>query len=201
MVTRYDFDGVNLDRVRFPASDWCYCSWCKERFRTDTGTVLTAFDSGTSEALAFLEWKRRINLKAAETICRAIRDARPGMPITAYVVAPDDKDDKAQSWELWVRNGLVDAVAVSMYERNISKPAEQARLLLRGHENRLLCAIRCDFEDRSIYLRNLAASRVVSPLGQFTWHAGTLPDDLSAISEGPYRLPASPPWKSATPPQ
>jgi uncharacterized lipoprotein YddW (UPF0748 family) len=185
-VTSYAFDGVNLDRMRFPSSSYCYCNWCREHFRNDTGQSLDEVARSKEVAAKFLEWKREQNARAVATVSVAVRKARPGIPVTAYVVGPAEKDDKAQSWEVWVKRGFVDAVGVSMYGPDIRPTIEQAVELLGGKKDQLICAISCDLPDPSYYLRNIHYAREATPLGQFTWYADKLDDDFEGLKSGPY---------------
>ncbi len=189
-VAKYPFDGVNLDRLRFPTGEYCHCSWCKHTSQKDTGLPLARFDAGTSEALKWLEWKREQNAQGVTTIRKLIHEARPGLPITAYVVGPDEMNEKAQSWDLWVSRGLVEAVAVSMYGADIRPTMQRVLPLLGGRTDKLVCAISCDLPHTSLYLRNIAWGREAAALGQFTWHAGKVQDDLPGLVAGPYAAPA-----------
>jgi uncharacterized lipoprotein YddW (UPF0748 family) len=50
-VTRYPkAHGVNLDRIRYADANYCYCDYCKEHFKADTGIELTKFAEGTDQA-------------------------------------------------------------------------------------------------------------------------------------------------------
>ncbi|MGI8906121.1 MAG: glycoside hydrolase family 10 protein [Candidatus Sumerlaeaceae bacterium] len=191
MVEKYEFDGVNLDRMRFPSSSYCHCAWCKEHFREDVGIELRRFPDGSEEARKFLEWKREQNARSIGVVHRAVRKLRPRMPITAYVVGPAEKDDKAQSWELWVKRGYIDAVAVSMYGPDIRETAKRALQLLDGRKDKLICAISCDLPHSSYYLRNIQFAREITPTGQFTWYGGKLLDDVEPLKAGPYAEPAA----------
>jgi|GEM_PF-6300923 len=57
MLEKYPFDGLNLDRVRFPNTDFCYCSYCRKQFAEDTGTTLTVFAEGSGEWKTWMKWR------------------------------------------------------------------------------------------------------------------------------------------------
>jgi uncharacterized lipoprotein YddW (UPF0748 family) len=183
-------EGLNLDRIRYVAANYCYCNYCKEHFRRDTGIELSNFAPGTRDARHFLDWKRRQTTKAVETITQVVRAARPGIVITSYVVGPDEMDDKAQGWDLWMRAGLLDGVAVSMYGADIRPAATRAvELLGPAARDKLICAVSCEHRT-DVYLTNIELSRQFSRLGQYTWHFGDVWDDIDAIEDGPYARPA-----------
>ena len=184
-------DGLNLDRIRFATGDHCYCDYCKACFHKNTGMELTAFAPGSDGARKFLEFKRHRTVNAVRTIVTAVRGVRPGITITSYVVGPDEMDDKAQAWDLWMKEGLLDAVAVSMYGADIRPAAERAMKLLGPNRDKLICAISCD-QTTDVYLTNIELARQFAPIGQFTWHFGDVWDDVDALQNGPYARPARP---------
>lgn len=182
--------GVNLDRIRYAESNYCYCEYCRQQFKRDTGIELAKFEPGSAEARKFLEWKRAQTVKAVETITAAVRSARPGIPITSYVVGPDEMDSKAQAWDLWMQKGLLDAVAVSMYGADIRPAATRAVELLGPARDKLIAAISCD-QKHGVFLSNIEVSRTFGGLGQYTWHFGDVSDDIDGLKSGPYAQPAS----------
>jgi uncharacterized lipoprotein YddW (UPF0748 family) len=142
-------------------------------------------------------------LSAVRHFTAVIRAHRPNLPITAYVVGPDEMDARGQSWDLWAQEGLVDAVAVSMYGADI-RPAGQAalnRLSTPAARARLICAISADKIPTPIYAANVQVARQFSKLGQFTWYLGAIDDaDLEALQSGPYAKPAKDPLATVTDP-
>jgi len=194
-MTKYDFDGLNLDRLRFPSGEFCHCQHCQAGFEKATGTKLAAFDAGTSAANSFLEWKRNKLADGVETIVKAVRAARPDAQITAYVVGPDEMHEKAQSWDLWVKRGLLDMISVSMYGPDIRPAAEKARAILGKKANILVAAISAGTGDSDVLLRNISFARTLTPLGQFVWYAVDVMDDLDELKAGPYLKAAKWPAK------
>jgi len=184
--------GVNLDRIRYAESNYCYCDYCRKHFQHDTGIALSKFQPGSAEAKKFLEWKRAQTVKAVETIAAAIRAARPGIAVTSYVVGPDEMDSKAQAWDLWMQKGLLDAVAVSMYGADIRPAAARAIELLGPNRRKLIAAISCG-QEPAVYLSNIEISRSFGGLGQYTWHFGDVFDDIDGLKSGPYSQPATSP--------
>jgi hypothetical protein len=136
-----------------------------------------------------MEWKRQRTLEAVETITKSVRTVRPGIVITSYVLGPDEMDAKAQGWDLWMQHRLLNAVAVSMYGADIRPASKRALELLGGDSSGLICAISCE-QSPAVYLTNIEVSRSFHTLGQFTWHLGTLDDDLPGLKAGPYSAPA-----------
>jgi uncharacterized lipoprotein YddW (UPF0748 family) len=184
-------DGLNLDRIRYASAEHCHCHACKTTFHRNTGMELEKFPPGSDGAKKFLEFKRHQTVNAVRTIVTAVREVRPNISITSYVVGPDEMDDKAQGWDLWMKAGLLDGVAVSMYGADIRPAATRAIELLGPNRDKLICAICCE-QETDVYVANLELSRRFSKLGQFTWHFGEVWDDVDALKTGPYRGPARP---------
>jgi uncharacterized lipoprotein YddW (UPF0748 family) len=197
VVTKYPVDGLHLDRIRFADADFCYCDYCKQHFKHDTGIELRPFAKGSAEEKTWTEWKRQQTLAAVRHFEKVVHAARPGLPITAYVVGPDEMDARGQSWDLWAKEGLLDAVAVSMYGADI-RPAAQKALARLGEagRSRLVCALSADGIATPVYAQNVQVARQFSRLGQFTWYLGKLDDaDFQALKAGPYAEAAKDPLK------
>lgn len=190
-ATKYPIDGMNLDRIRYAGGDYCYCDYCKTHFKSETGLELKVFEKGSAEAKTWLEWKRERTAMAVATIAKAVRAVRPGMPITSYVVGPDEMDDKAQGWDLWVKQGSVDALAVSMYGADI-EPACQKAIKLMGGSDKLICAVNAAMSN-DIFASNIEIGRKHTRLGQYIWHFGDFTDDVESLAKGPYQQPANSP--------
>ena len=195
IVTKYPVDGLHLDRIRFPDADFCYCDYCKEHFKADTGMELKPFTKGSDDWKKWTEWKRQQTLAAVRHFEKVVHAAKPGLPMTAYVIPPEEMDSRGQSWDLWAKEGLLDAVAVSMYGADI-RPAADWALARLGSEgkSRLICAISADGIATPAYAQNVQVAREYSTLGQFTWFLGQLDDgDFDALSAGPYAQPSEDP--------
>ncbi len=191
IATKYPIDAIHLDRIRFPEAEFCYCDYCKSHFKTDTGIELRPFGNGSDEQKKWTQWKRQQTLAAVKHFEKVIHAAKPGLPITAYVVGPDEMDSRGQSWDLWANHGLLDAIAVSMYSADIHPAAEKALSRLdESGKSRLICALSCDHIPTPIYAANIQAARDISPLGQYTWFLGRLFD---ALEKGPYAQPSTDP--------
>ena len=193
-VNRYAFDGVHLDRIRYPEDTFCFCGYCKEHFKHDTGLDLKDYPKGSDEARKLLQWRREQTATAVAHFRDVVQKAKPGLPMTAYVVGPFEMDSKAQGWDLWAQRGLVDAVGVSMYGADIRPAAEKALQLLGPAKDKLVCALSAEVKPSAVYLSNSEVAREYSKLGQFTWYLAPLSDDLQGLGQGPYAKPAKLPF-------
>lgn len=181
--------GVNLDRIRYPDADYCFCEYCREHFRRDSGIELKRYVEGSPEARKLLDWRREQTAVAVQTIRSMIREVRPGLPITAYVVGPFEMDSKAQGWDLWAQRGLVEGLAVSMYGADIEPAARRAVELLGDKRGVLIGALNAG-QKTDVFVGNVEIARRYAPLGQFTWYVGDVIDDVDGLRAGPYARPA-----------
>lgn len=196
-LKRYpELSGVNLDRIRYPDSDYCFCDYCREHFKRDTGLELKRYPDGSDEARRLLDWRREQTAVAVRTIREMVHRARPGLPITAYVVGPFEMDSKAQGWDLWATRGLLDGLAVSVYGADIEPAAKRAIELLGDKRDLLIAALNAG-QKTDVFVGNVEIAREYSRLGQFTWYVGDVLDDIEALRSGPYAKPSRSPIEPA----
>lgn len=120
MLDKFPFDGLNLDRVRYPDGRYCHCDYCQATFLKDTGTTLAVFDKGTTEAAALDRWRKDRTREFVKLISGKVRARFPGRLVTSCVVSPDLIDEKGQDWPSWVRAGHLDAIMPMIYGANIT---------------------------------------------------------------------------------
>jgi uncharacterized lipoprotein YddW (UPF0748 family) len=194
-VGKYPCDGLCLDRIRYADANYCFCDYCKKQFKLDNGTDLeTARQSHDPDT--WNAWKRDRTLAAVKTITTALNAVRPKLVITSYVLSPMEMESKAQAWDLWMRDNLLDAVAVSMYGGDVRTQIPRAVAMLGGDARKLICAISAEQPTR-VYLTNIQSSREQQTLGQSTWHLGELGDnDFNGLKTGPYSEPSTPPFEA-----
>jgi uncharacterized lipoprotein YddW (UPF0748 family) len=126
LVTRYPFDGVHLDHVRFPGRDFDYSRSAMEAFRTEMRVRLSAAERARLDSAQAIdpfayaeelaeEWRlfRQTQVTALVTRLRSTAKAvRPGIVVSAAVI-PDPQlaaRDAFQDWRTWLDNGFIDAL-------------------------------------------------------------------------------------------
>ena len=194
IITNYNFDGINLDRMRFPTDDYCYCPYCKKRFFSDTGINLQDVKKGFPEYEKFSDWKKKQLTGFIKKLSYKLRETRPGIIITAAVVSPDLIDEKSQDWPLWSKNGYLDAVAPMLYSNTPNKAAEEVRNLVEP-DFYIFYGFSAEFSTEK-FLRNISLLPKNYPYDGITvWYAGHVMDDLEALAEGPFKEKCDPPFK------
>lgn len=111
MLERYPgFDGLNLDRIRFPDSSFCYCEFCRKRFLEDTGTTLTGFAENSREWQQWMKWRQERLTEFIRRLSEVVRGRFPRRTLSVCVDRPDQMVTRGQAWPLWIRKGYVDSV-------------------------------------------------------------------------------------------
>ncbi len=110
------FDALNLDRMRFANANFCFCDHCKKKFREDTGYELDSSIFDDPERLAsWRAWRKAQVTAFVGRLRAAVKDARPGMPVTAAVWYDTELDNMGQDWPAWLRKGYLDFAVPMVY--------------------------------------------------------------------------------------
>jgi uncharacterized lipoprotein YddW (UPF0748 family) len=124
-IRRYVVDGVYLDAVRFPGSDFDFSRHALEVFRARQRTQLTTSERSRLDEIESIdpfgytvefptEWAafKQARLTALVTQVRAaIKLINPALTVTA-AVAQDEavRAEQLQDWRSWLANGSIDGV-------------------------------------------------------------------------------------------
>jgi uncharacterized lipoprotein YddW (UPF0748 family) len=126
VVTRYPFDGVHLDHIRFPGADFDYSRAALDAFRTEMRARLSLAERARLDSMQTIdpfaypgelsdEWRlfRQTQVTALVTRLRSTAKAiRPGIVVSAAVI-PDPElaaRQAFQDWRTWLDNGFIDAL-------------------------------------------------------------------------------------------
>lgn len=109
----YPFAGLQLDYIRFPGEEFCFCPRCRKEFERTIGHPVPDMAQAVKSAplrQQFLDWRRSLITGLVQEISRAVREIRPDMLISAAVLLnwEDHRDGFAQDWKDWADQGLVD---------------------------------------------------------------------------------------------
>ncbi|MFC4452789.1 glycoside hydrolase family 10 protein [Deinococcus sonorensis] len=128
LVTHYDLDGLQLDRIRYPdGGDWGYSPVTLARYRLETGA--RGVPAATDER--WRSWKRAQVTALTRRIALEARGARPGILISAATIVygdgPTDLNgfhatrsyaEVLQDWPAWMAEGLLDLNVMMNYKRD-----------------------------------------------------------------------------------
>lgn len=135
LVRRYPVDGVHLDYVRFPSTEFDYSASALAAFRESVRPDLTPAERTRLDArlardpLVYANtfpqrWTEFRRLRLADLVARirgAVRAERPDALLSAAVY-PDPEQaaaHKLQDWASWARRGLIDAVCPMAYTTSL----------------------------------------------------------------------------------
>jgi uncharacterized lipoprotein YddW (UPF0748 family) len=127
---KYPFDGLHLDRVRFPDESFCHCGYCREHFEKDTGVALkiaAAADVSDAQKKTLDQWRKQQTCAFVERVSKAVRERFPNRQVTSAVVPPYMIDAKGQDWPVWVERHWVDSVSVMLYAEDITEALARIR--------------------------------------------------------------------------
>lgn len=180
VVDRYDVDGVQWDRFRYPSTAFGY----------DAATV-AAYGSAPPANVENTAWKRwradRLNAFVARVHART-KERRPTVRITnAPVVMNTSYDLYLQDWPWWVRNGALDLCYFQCYRTTASSyiTTLDANLALFTSAERAKIApgIRAiTGTPTTEVLAMVAANRARGLPGHVFWYAEGLYDDLPSLT-------------------
>jgi len=134
LVTRYpDLDGLHLDYIRHPGVlpfapgsrfgvglEFGYGAISRARYRAETGRpdpIEGAAPGTVRSANSWDKWRREQVSTLVTEIATATREARPGITISAAVIAYADRAylSLAQDWRAWLATGSLDLAIPMAY--------------------------------------------------------------------------------------
>lgn len=128
LVRRYDIDGLQLDRIRYPdGGDWGYSPVTLARYRQETGQ--TGVPAPSDER--WRAWKREQVTGLTRRIALEARSLKPGIIISAATIVYGDGpadlnafhatrtySEVLQDWPGWMHEGLLDVNVLMNYKRD-----------------------------------------------------------------------------------
>lgn len=131
LVEHYALDGIHLDYIRYPSSDFDYSRGALNRFRTwvaprlPPGRLQKLDAACEKDPYAFVdalsgpwgEFRRAQITQLVERVYTGVKARRPHMVVSAAVLADaqDAYADRFQDWREWLRQGIVDVVVPMAY--------------------------------------------------------------------------------------
>jgi uncharacterized lipoprotein YddW (UPF0748 family) len=195
VVQTYPVDGVQLDYIRYPFNgkgaemgfDWVG----RQRFEQDTGLNLDNLDDATREL--WQAWKIQNISSFVKEISAAVREARPGIRISAAVYAMPRRlriNQIQQEWETWVANGWVDTLNPMTYVSSAKELTLMASAVRESTGDRALVYPGLSIRqlDTAGLVEQLDSARATGTLGTTIFAAAHLDDKkMKVLMAGPYR--------------
>lgn len=191
MLGRYRFDGLNLDRIRYPDGRFCYCAYCREHFRKDTGLDLETTTESTNEAGTLVRWRKEQLTRFMERLSRRVRERFPGVRITSAVVPPAMIDEKGQDWPVWIERGYLDAAMPMLYESDVTDSMQRIRKRL-GADALIFTGVDAG-QGLAALTKQIEQLRELRTPGVTIWYSGSVDPFLPQLREHLFSTPAASP--------
>jgi uncharacterized lipoprotein YddW (UPF0748 family) len=196
-LSRYPFDGLNLDRIRFPGDHFCFCDFCKINFKKDTGLDLKPFPKGSLEYKMLVKWRNDRISRFLEVYSQQFRKVRPGVTVSLAALPPDLMESHSQPWDIWMKKGYLDA-AMPMLYGNKDFEARVKTVLTFPCRNRIFCALDADGLKPGQIMRQIDFLKQNGASGFALWYSSAIRDDLPGLKSGPFAAPAVSPLAKST---
>lgn len=134
IAAKYDVDGVHFDYIRYPDSQACFCTGCKERFEKVLGKKVDGWPQAVMKdeklRAAWLDFRRAQITKVVAGVHEKVKAKKPNVKISAAVFPnyPSDRDSIGQDWKLWCEKGYVDFVCPMDYTPSNAQFENQVKL-------------------------------------------------------------------------
>lgn len=119
IARRYDVDGVELDRIRYPGLDFGYDSASVAKYTAATGSAPPA--DGTNAA--WKRWRADQLVTFHAAVYDSIKAANPNVIVSnapshyaSGLSSYPAYDNVLQDWKAWLEQGKLDAAQVQMYQ-------------------------------------------------------------------------------------
>jgi uncharacterized lipoprotein YddW (UPF0748 family) len=187
-LDRYPFDGLSLDRIRYPDDRFCYCAYCTEQFRKDTGLELLRLPATRPADDPFVRWRKEQLTAFMKRFSSRFRERFPKARLTSAVVPPGLIDEKGQDWPTWVERGYLDAAMPMLYEADITQSIRWIRLRL-GDKTAIFVGL--DAAQGFQTLREQVAQlRALQAVGVTIWYSATVDPLLPDLRRDVFAVPA-----------
>ena len=199
VADRYDVDGVQFDRCRYPSTSWGYDPWTTSAYQQATGQTAPTNPDNT-------QWKRwradRLIAWHAD-FYNAVKARRPGLRVTdAPITMPSAYDNFLQDWPQWIATGSLDLVYPQVYTNTasgfVTTLDHQLTYLTVAQRQKVAPGVRAiSGSPTAEVLGMVAADRARNLAGHVFWYAEGIYDDLPALTAQYFQQPALLPGRSA----
>lgn len=187
-VDRYDVDGIQFDRVRYPSTAWGYDPTTVAAYRAATGQS----PPSNANQSAWKRWRADRLSAFHHDLRQAIAQRRGTVRVTdAPTVMPGAYDTYLQDWPAWLAAGSLDLVYPQVYRTTASSYVttldQQLAYVSTPLRAKVAPGIRAiSGTPTAEVLAMVAANRARNLPGHVFWYAEGLSDDLGALLAGPF---------------
>ena len=199
VANKYDVDGIQLDRVRYPSTSFGYDATTSAAYQAATGNPPP---TNVNNA-AWMRW-RADGLNAFHlTLYNAIKAVRSTLRVSdAPTSWPGAYNNFMQDWPQWVIAGSIDLVYPQLYTTTASSFTNSLNVQLNtlplALRSRVAPGIRTSSGTSTTeVLGMVAADRARNLPGHVFWYAEDLYDDLPALTTNYFQTAAPMPLRPA----
>ena len=203
IVTRYDVDGIHLDRVRYPG----------RQYSPDPESVAAYSAALTlSPTLTYADWQRNTLSRWIMRIYTEVKAIKPHVRLSAavwftykktpYITFPTTEGffDYYQDSHRWLKEGALDAMAPMIYGATFNGDFNKWRALADDHagaqgSRQVWLGIGAAIASSVEISNRIAYARSIGAKGVAIWSAGTMESNQywDDFANGPFQQPALPP--------
>lgn len=191
VVDRYDVDGIQFDRVRYPSTAFGYDPTTLAAYRSSTGQNPPSNVNQSTWKRWRADGLRRFHLD----VHRAVKARRGTVRVSnAPIIMPLAYDTYLQDWPGWLTDGSVDLVYPQVYRTTFgsySTTLDQQLALLTAAQRRFIApGVRAvSGTPTADVVQMVGANQSRNLAGTVLWYAEGLYDDLAALTGGPFAQP------------
>lgn len=197
VVDRYDVDGIQLDRIRYPSTSFGYDPTTSAAYQAATGQTPPT----NVNTAAWKRWRAdRLNAFHLD-IYRAIKAHRSSVRVSnAPTVWPGSYDTYLQDWPAWLVQGAIDLVYPQVYRTTgsayITTLDQQLAAVRTVDRARVAPGIRAiTGTPTSEVLLMVGADRTRTLPGHVFWYAEGLYDDLPLLTSNYFQQSVAIPFQ------
>lgn len=155
IITNYPVDGIQLDYIRYPGANFCYCNSCLTQFKSYLQKQLPASESASlcdtdpqtlpgKYPTNWDQWKRDQVTEQVRLIRKTIRASKPKVRLSICGIVwgswkPFPKTDAYsrvfQDWHGWMQSHLVDFVCPMAYATKTDKVVDFVSDAVKNGDN------------------------------------------------------------------
>lgn len=152
IVSNYDIDGLHLDYIRYPGSDYGYHKTALNnyrQFKKDIGNI------------GFSEWKEKQISELISKINHSVKNIKPDIELSAAVIADIENARLrySQNWFDFINQNLLDKVYIMAYQANDSDFRNVINKIPERFHNNIIVGLRA-WTDNNNYTNDCIKSKI-----------------------------------------
>ncbi|MEH0153092.1 family 10 glycosylhydrolase [Limibacter armeniacum] len=193
-VRKYDIDGIQMDRIRYPDLDCGYDDFTRELYFTENGV----YPPTTASNATWKAWRADKLNNFMFRFYYALKEIDPNIPVSnAPIVYPYGYDNFCQNWPVWVNSGWVDYIIPQVYRAtsSIYNNELNTQLSYVNDDIKVYPGMTTDYNGSAVAPSEISAkislTRSKGLVGHVIWYHANLTDDYPYLLANNYQTPAA----------